>query len=71
MGGGTYIFHQYLLQQGYLVLNPDFRWSSGYGREWRVDVYNDLGNREVEDVVGGVKYLEKEGYIDLSAGRDI
>ena len=30
-----YSFHQYLLQQGYVVLAPDYRGSIGYGRDWR------------------------------------
>ena len=30
-----YSFHQYLLQQGYVVFAPDYRGSIGYGREWR------------------------------------
>ena len=30
-----YSFHQYLLQQGYVVIAPDYRGSIGYGRAWR------------------------------------
>ena len=33
-----YSFHQYLLQQGYVVLAPDYRGSIGYGRDWRQGV---------------------------------
>ena len=30
-----YSFHQYLLQQGYVVIAPDYRGSIGYGKAWR------------------------------------
>ena len=30
-----YSFHQYLVEQGYVVLAVDYRGSIGYGRDWR------------------------------------
>jgi dipeptidyl aminopeptidase/acylaminoacyl peptidase len=59
-----YSFHQYLLQQGYVVLTPDYRGSIGYGREWRQGVYLDVGGKDYEDAELGAKYLKSLGYVD-------
>jgi dipeptidyl aminopeptidase/acylaminoacyl peptidase len=34
------MFHQYLLSHGYVVVEVDFRHSTGYGRKFREDVTN-------------------------------
>jgi len=53
-------FHNYLVQRfGYIVLNIDYRGSSGYGRTWRVDVVNHLAGLDLDDEVDGVRYVLK------------
>jgi dipeptidyl aminopeptidase/acylaminoacyl peptidase len=64
--GVYYSFHQYLLQRGYVVLAPDYRGSTGYGREWRQGVYRDLGGQEYRDVASAVEYLRSLGYVDVN-----
>lgn len=64
--GVYYSFHQYLAQKGYVVLAPDYRGSIGYGREWRVAPYRDLGGMDYEDVASSVPYLESLLYVDSS-----
>jgi dipeptidyl aminopeptidase/acylaminoacyl peptidase len=59
-----YEFHQYLLQQGYVVIAPDYRGSIGYGRDWRNDVYMDVGGNDAKDARLAAKYLETLGYVD-------
>ena len=59
-----YEFHQFLLQQGYVVIAPDYRGSIGYGREWRNDVYMDVGGNDAKDARMAAKYLESLGYVD-------
>jgi dipeptidyl aminopeptidase/acylaminoacyl peptidase len=59
-----YSFHQYLAQKGYVVLAPDYRGSVGYGREWRVLPFRDLGGLDYEDVAASVPYLESLLYVD-------
>ncbi len=59
-----YSFHQYLAQRGYVVIAPDYRGSVGYGREWRVAPYRDLGGLDYEDVAAAVPYLESLRYVD-------
>ncbi len=61
-----YAFNCYLAHKGYVVLDMDYRGSSGYGRAWRTDVYLHLGGRDLEDVLGGVEYLRGLGNIDMS-----
>jgi dipeptidyl aminopeptidase/acylaminoacyl peptidase len=63
--GAYYSFHQYLMQHdGYVVLAPDYRGSIGYGKDWRLGVYRDLGGKDGEDVLAGVDYLRGLGYVD-------
>ncbi len=56
--------HQYLLQEGYVVLAPDYRGSIGYGRDWRTGVYNSVGVDDEEDVVKAADFLKTLSYID-------
>ena len=58
-------FNRYLAQEGYVVLDVDFRGSAGYGRKFRMDVFDRLGEIDVADVLGGVEYLRGLGYIDM------
>jgi dipeptidyl aminopeptidase/acylaminoacyl peptidase len=60
-----YLFNCYLAHKGYVVLDLDYRGSSGYGREWRTDVYLHMGGKDLEDVLGGVEYLRSLGNIDI------
>ena len=59
-----YEFHQYLLQQGYVVIAPDYRGSIGYGRDWRNDVYMDVGGNDAKDARMATGYLKTLGYVD-------
>jgi dipeptidyl aminopeptidase/acylaminoacyl peptidase len=59
-----YEFHQYLLQQGYVVIAPDYRGSIGYGRDWRNDVYMDVGGNDAKDARMAAMYLKTLGYVD-------
>ncbi len=54
----------YLAQQGYLVLEPNYRGSSGYGEKFRNLNVEDSGGGELDDVVAGVEYLVAQGLAD-------
>ncbi len=58
------MFHTLLTQHGYVVLDMDYRGSAGYGRNWRTAIYRDMGHPEVEDLVDGVHWLEKNEGVD-------
>lgn len=51
------MFHNLLVQQGYIVLDMDYRASEGYGRDWRTAIYRQMGHPELEDYLDGVDYL--------------
>ena len=59
-----YSFHQYLLQQGYVVLAPDYRGSIGYGRDWRQGVHMDVGGKDATDAVTAAEYLRTLPYVN-------
>jgi dipeptidyl aminopeptidase/acylaminoacyl peptidase len=61
-----YTFHQYLLQQGYIVIAPDYRGSIGYGRAWREGVYMDIGGKDAEDAWKAANYLKTLPYVDAN-----
>jgi dipeptidyl aminopeptidase/acylaminoacyl peptidase len=52
-----YMFHHVLASQGYVVLDPDYRASAGYGRDWRTAIYGWMGGHDLDDVVDGAAYL--------------
>ncbi|MEQ8762284.1 MAG: S9 family peptidase [Planctomycetota bacterium] len=57
-------FHQRLANKGYVVLDPDYRHSKGYGRDFRTDIHGFMGGKDLEDVVAGVEYLGNLGWVD-------
>jgi dipeptidyl aminopeptidase/acylaminoacyl peptidase len=59
-----YALNQYLAQQGYVILTPDYRGSSGYSRDWAVGDYMDMGGKETQDVAAGADYLKTLDYVD-------
>ena len=58
------MFHNLLLQQGYLVLDMDYRASEGYGRDWRDAIYRQMGHPELEDLLDGKGWLVEKLDID-------
>lgn len=56
---------QYLLQQGYVLLNVNIRGSWGLGREFRRRMQRDYGGIDVEDIYSSVLYLEARGDVDM------
>jgi dipeptidyl aminopeptidase/acylaminoacyl peptidase len=62
-----YMFHQYLLNHGYVVVEVDFRHSTGYGRKFSEDVTNWMGKYETQDIVDGLDWLQEncDGCLDL------
>lgn len=59
-------FIQYLVQQGYLVLDFDYRGSAGFGRDYRTDIYRSMGDKDVTGAVAAVEYLVSQHGADRS-----
>lgn len=55
-----YMFHHLLASRGYVVLDPDYRASAGYGREWRTAIYRHMGGKDLEDVLDGARFLAEK-----------
>ncbi|MBX9600851.1 MAG: S9 family peptidase [Bryobacteraceae bacterium] len=53
-----------LAARGYVILRPNPRGSSGYGREFRFANYNDWGGMDYEDDMAGVDALIAQGVAD-------
>jgi dipeptidyl aminopeptidase/acylaminoacyl peptidase len=56
-----YLFHHFLTAHGYMVLDMDYRASSGYGRDWRTAIYRHMGGKDLEDNLDGAKWLVEQG----------
>jgi dipeptidyl aminopeptidase/acylaminoacyl peptidase len=59
-----YMFHHLLASRGYVVLDVDYRGSSGYGRDWRTVIAAHMGGKDLDDVVDGARYLVAEHGVD-------
>ncbi len=56
--------YSYWADEGYVVLRPNYRGSSSYGREFSEVIRGDWGEREVEDVLAGIDALIDRGWVD-------
>jgi dipeptidyl aminopeptidase/acylaminoacyl peptidase len=70
-GGPTWSFQflwyplmSHLASRGWVVLAPNYRGSTGYGREWQLANRYDMGRGDTMDVAAGVDYLVKQGLAD-------
>ncbi len=54
-----HMFINMLVDQGYTVMNIDYRGSAGYGRDWRTAIYRHMGGNDLEDIVDGAKYMSE------------
>lgn len=51
------MFHNLLVQHGYVVLDLDYRASEGYGRDWRTAIYRNMGHPELDDYLDGLDWI--------------
>lgn len=59
-----YMFHNFLVDNGYTVLAIDYRASAGYGGDWRTSIYRHMGGKDLDDHIDGAKYLVDQQGID-------
>jgi dipeptidyl aminopeptidase/acylaminoacyl peptidase len=50
--------------RGWVVLAPNYRGSTGYGREWQLANRFDIGGVDTRDVAAGAQYLIQQGLAD-------
>ena len=59
------MFHNLLVDKGYIVMDMDYRASKGYGSAWRTAIYRQMGFPELEDYVDGVNWMAANQQGDL------
>jgi dipeptidyl aminopeptidase/acylaminoacyl peptidase len=57
-------FIQYAANQGYMVLAPNYRGSTGYGKEFQQANLFDMGGGDLQDVLAGVDWIKQTGHLD-------
>ena len=55
---------QFLASRGFVVIAPNFRGSTGFGREFRLANRRDLGGGDLRDVVAAAEWIARSGYVD-------
>src|SRR5205085_1381942 len=59
-----YMFHHFLMEHGFTVLDVDYRGSAGYGRDWRTGIYRHMGGKDLDDQVDAARWLVSEHGVD-------
>ncbi len=57
-------FVQYAANQGYMVLAPNYRGSTGYGMKFQQTNLFDMGGGDLQDVLAGVDWIKQTGHLD-------
>ncbi|MEO5594332.1 MAG: alpha/beta fold hydrolase [Chitinophagaceae bacterium] len=52
-----YMFNNLLADNGFTVMDIDYRGSAGYGRDWRTGIYRFMGGKDLTDQVDAAKYM--------------
>jgi dipeptidyl aminopeptidase/acylaminoacyl peptidase len=55
---------QFLVNQGYFVIAPNYRGSTGYGKEFEDADRFDMGGGDLDDVISSAEWIKKTGFID-------
>jgi dipeptidyl aminopeptidase/acylaminoacyl peptidase len=55
---------QYLVNQGFFVIAPNYRGSTGYGKEFEDANRFDMGGGDLEDVISAAEWIKKSGFVD-------
>ncbi|MDH3602226.1 MAG: prolyl oligopeptidase family serine peptidase, partial [Candidatus Tectomicrobia bacterium] len=59
-----YLFHNFLADHGYTVLDIDYRGSAGYGRDWRAGIYRHMGGKDLTDHIDSARFLIENHDVD-------
>jgi dipeptidyl aminopeptidase/acylaminoacyl peptidase len=57
-------FIQHIVNQGYMVIAPNYRGSSGYGKEFQQANLFDMGGGDFQDVISAAEWIKKTGFVD-------
>ena len=57
-------FIQFAANQGYLVIAPNYRGSTGYGKEFQQANLFDMGGGDLQDVLAAADWIKQTGFSD-------
>lgn len=57
-------FIQHMVNQGYMVIAPNYRGSTGYGKDFQQANLFDMGGGDLRDVVAAADFIKQTGYVD-------
>ena len=57
-------FIQHIVNQGYLVIAPNYRGGTGYGKEFEDANLFDMGGGDLQDVLAAADFVKQTGYVD-------
>ncbi len=57
-------FIQHIVNQGYMVIAPNYRGSTGYGKDFEDANLFDMGGGDLQDVLAAADWIKQTGYVD-------
>jgi len=57
-------FVQYMVNQGYMVIAPNYRGSTGYGKQFEQANRFDMGGGDLQDVLAAADWIKQTGFPD-------
>jgi dipeptidyl aminopeptidase/acylaminoacyl peptidase len=57
-------FVQYMVNQGYMVIAPNYRGSTGYGKDFKQANLFDMGGGDLADVLSAADWIKQTGFLD-------
>ncbi len=57
-------FVQHMVNQGYMVIAPNYRGSTGYGNDFQQANLFDMGGGDLQDVLAAADFIKQTGYLD-------
>ncbi|MCB0395768.1 MAG: S9 family peptidase [Flavobacteriales bacterium] len=64
--GALFLWHQYMAQQGYVVVAVDNRGTGARGATFKKCTYRQLGKLELDDQIDAARYLGSQSFVDAS-----
>jgi dipeptidyl aminopeptidase/acylaminoacyl peptidase len=56
--------YQIMAANGYIIVAPTRRGTTGFGSEWREQISGDYGGKNMQDYLDAIDYMAKEPFID-------
>ena len=57
-------FIQHMVNQGFMVIAPNYRGSTGFGKEFQQANLFDMGGGDLQDVVAAADFIKQTGFLD-------